>query len=352
MGTDDFAGLDGRVEEGKPAIVEVSGVADAAGWAERNREALYEVVARHGAVLVRGLGLRGAEDPLAGSSMGAEDPLAGSSMDAGVAGVVLRTLGTELMAEREAFATRDSHGDGVYSSSKWPPNQPMCMHHELSYALEFPGLMLFACLSAPTEGGATAVADSARVLAALPADLVERFEREGWLLTRCYNDEIGLSWAEAFGTSDKAEVEEYCSANGISFEWTSGGLRTSQRRSAVATHPGHGEKLWFNQIAFLNQWTMAPEVREYLVDVYGQDNLPFNTRFGDGGEITQDVVEVINKTYDSVTLREPWQAGDLMLVDNLRMAHSREAFEGPREVLVALGLPVPLAACSPTAPLA
>ena len=69
----------------------------------------------------------------------------------------------------------------------------MCMHHELSYALEFPGLMLFACLTAPTDGGATAVADSPTVLGALPAELVERFEREGWLLTRSYNDEIGAS---------------------------------------------------------------------------------------------------------------------------------------------------------------
>ncbi|MFB9907868.1 TauD/TfdA family dioxygenase [Allokutzneria oryzae] len=329
--TDAFAGLNGRAEEGKPAIIEVSGVADAAEWAARNRGALHHVVAQHGAVLVRGLGIRDAEG----------------------AGAVLTTLATDLMAEREAFAPRWSYSDGVYSSSKWPPNQPMCMHHELSYALEFPGMMLFACLSAPTDGGATAVSESAKVLAALPADLVERFEREGWLLTRSYNDEIGVPWSEAFGTTHKAEVEKYCAANGITFEWTAdGGLRTSQRRSAVISHPAHGERLWFNQIAFLNQWTMAPEVREYLVDVYGQDGLPFNTRFGNGEEITEDIVQVINKTYDSVTLREPWRAGDLMLVDNLRMAHSREPFDGPREVLVAMGYPVRLADCSPTAPLA
>ena len=47
-------------------------------------------------------------------------------------------------------------------------------------------------------------------------------------------------------------------------------------------------------------------------------------------------------------MREPWQAGDLMLVDNVRTAHSREAFEGPREVLVAMADPVRLADCSPT----
>ena len=69
---------------------------------------------------------------------------------------------TSLMIEREAFAARQVYADGVYSSATWPANQPMCMHHELSYRLEVPSLMLFACLSAPTSGGATAVSDSPR----------------------------------------------------------------------------------------------------------------------------------------------------------------------------------------------
>ncbi|MFE0041403.1 TauD/TfdA family dioxygenase, partial [Streptomyces sp. NPDC059015] len=46
--------------------------------------------------------------------------------------------------------------------------------------------------------------------------------------------------------------------------------------------------------------------------------------------------------------REPWQPGDLMLVDNIRTAHSREPYDGPREILVGLAEPVSLADCSPT----
>ncbi len=45
---------------------------------------------------------------------------------------------------------------------------------------------------------------------------------------------------------------------------------------------------------------------------------------------------------------ERWQAGDLMRVDNVRTAHGRERFEGPREVLVAMADAVHLADCSPT----
>ena len=319
--------LDVELQPGKPPMLRAAATGDAPSWAAEHRDALRAVVAEHGSVLVRGLGLR----------------------DAAEIAAVYARLATGLMTEKEAFAPRRTYSDGVYSSSKWPSNQPMCMHHELSYTLEFPGLMLFACLRAPTDGGATAVADSPTVLDALPTELIERFEREGWLLTRNYNDEIGASFAEAFGTEDRGAVESYCRANAIEFHWQpDGGLRTRQRRRTVVRHPVTGQRCWFNQIAFLNEWTIDPEVREYLVDVYGPDGLPFNTRFGNGDPIGEDVVALLNRVYEANTAREPWQAGDLMLVDNVRTAHSREPFEGPREVLVAMADVVRLADCSPT----
>jgi alpha-ketoglutarate-dependent taurine dioxygenase len=213
----------------------------------------------------------------------------------------------------------------------------MCVHHELSYAHEVPSLMLFACLVAPTSGGATPLADGTAVLDALPRDLVERFDRHGWLLARNYNDDIGATVADAFGARDKGAVERYCRANAIEFEWQAGGgLRTRQRRNAVVRHPLTERRCWFNQIAFLNEWTLAPDVREYLVDEYGADGLPFNTRFGNGDPIGPDIVQVINETYEAHTVREPWHAGDVLVVDNIRTAHGREAFDGPREIVVAL----------------
>ena len=308
---------------GRPPLLHADAAGNPAGWAAGHRAALRGVVAEHGAVLVRGLGLR----------------------DAGQVAGVVRGLVGEPMAERAAllenFAPRDDRGDGVYSATRWPANQPMCMHHELSYRLECPGTMLLACLVPPASGGTTGLADGPTVLEALPAPLVERFEREGWLLARSYNDEIGAPWAEAFGTGDRGAVEAYCRANAIEIEWLpDGGLRTRQRRPAVVRHPGSGRRCWFNQIAFLNEWTLDPEVREYLVDVYGADGLPFTTRFGDGSPIGEDVVALLNQVYERHAVREPWQAGDLMVVDNVRTAHSREPYTGPREVLVALADPV------------
>src|SRR5881296_4448503 len=279
------------VRPGKPPMLRVDAIDDGPRWAAEHGDALRAAVVQHGSLVVRGLGLR---------------DVAGTE-------AVFRQLGS-LMTEREAFAFRRTYSDGVYSASKWPPNQHMCMHHELSYALECPSLMLFACLIAPTDGGETPVADSPTVLHALPAELVERFERVGWLLIRNYGDDIGASIAGAFGTEDRSAVESYCRANAIRFEWQADcALRTWQRRGAIMAHPLTGRRCWFNQIAFLSEWTIEPEVREYLVDICGEDGLPFNTRFGDGDPISAEIVQSINDVYEAHSAREPWQAGDLML---------------------------------------
>src|SRR6266508_2586894 len=141
------------VRRGKPPMLRVDATDDTPRWAAEHRDALRAAIVEHGSLLVRGLRLR----------------------DVAEIEAVFRQLGS-LMPEREAFAARRSYSHGVYSSSTWPPNQQMCMHHELSYGLEFPSLMLFACLVAPTDGGATPVADAPTVLHALPTELMERFE--------------------------------------------------------------------------------------------------------------------------------------------------------------------------------
>ena len=67
-----------------------------------------------------------------------------------------------------------------------------------------------------------------------------------------------------------------------------------------------------------------------------------------GDAIGADVVQAINEAYEANTVREEWQAGDLLLVDNLRTAHGREPFEGPREVVVAMADAVRVTDGSPT----
>ena len=319
--------LDVRREPGRPPLLIADSHGDPVGWATHHAPALRSAVVAHGAVLVRGLGLRD---------------------EAGV-GATFRALAPGgLLPERESFAPRQAYPGGVHSATKWPAQQQMCAHHEFSYGMQFPGTMMFACLMAASTGGATVLADAAAVLDALPSDLVARFERDGWLLDRHYNDDIGSPWSEAFGTDDPRVVEQYCRSHAIDFSWTpEGGLKTHQRRPAVVRHPVTGARCWFNQVAFLNEHTLDPEVREFLVESYGPDALPFTTRFGDGTPVGPDVVALINTVYERHLVRESWQPGDIMLVDNIRTAHGREAYTGTRSVLVGMADPVHVGQIAP-----
>ncbi|MEV6678945.1 TauD/TfdA family dioxygenase [Streptomyces erythrochromogenes] len=305
-------------EAGHPPLIHADTAADPMRWVSGHRDTLMAAVTEHGAALVRGLGI--------------DEPTS--------VGEILLRLGVEPMAERESFAPRRRYADGVYSSAAWPPNQPMCMHHELSYLHACPSLLVFACLSAPTAGGATAVADAAATLDALPLQVRERFAREGWILARSYGNDIGASTSEAFGTDDRDRIAAYCRANAIDFAWQSDGtLRTRQHRRAVLRHPLTGRHCWFNQVAFLNEWTLDPDIRDYLIDEYGSEGLPFTTMHGNGDTIAPETITAINAAYDGHTFGRPWQTGDVLFVDNLRTAHSREAFEGPRQVVVGMGGP-------------
>ena len=104
---------DVELQPGKPPVVQAETHGDTANWAAGHRNALRAVVAEHGCVLIRGLGLR----------------------DAAETSAVFQRLAVSLMPEKEAFAPRERHAGGLYSATPWPPNQQMCMHHELSYRL-------------------------------------------------------------------------------------------------------------------------------------------------------------------------------------------------------------------------
>ncbi|MBT2407717.1 MULTISPECIES: TauD/TfdA family dioxygenase [unclassified Streptomyces] len=316
-------------EPGKPVIVHTPAGADletSVAWLAAHRAEIQAELHRSGAVLLRGLPV---ED--AASFAAARDAL------------IQRRAGY-----KEKATPRTDFGEGVFSSTDLPAVQPIRLHNENSYTLDFPGVLLFGCVIAPEEGGATTVGDMREALRLLPPELVERFARAGWLLVRNYSELAGLPWYKTFATEDKAVAEAYCEENTVGYEWLDDdSMITRQRRSAIVTHPVTGEKTWFNHFAFWNSRTLDADIREVLLDTYGEDGLPFNTYLGDGTRLTGAEVDAINAVYDRVTVRETWQRGDLMIVDNILCAHGREAYKGDRKILVAMGEPVALADCSP-----
>lgn len=317
-------------EPGKPPVLHTSGMRDiaaAVAWLRASRAAIAAELLSSGCLLIRGLPVGSVEE----------------------FGAVRDVLIQQRANYTEKATPRSSYGVDVYSSTDLPPAQRIQLHNENSYTLKFPGTLIFGCLVAPEEGGATILGDMRRMLDDIPPELVTRFRNVGWLLARSYGEFLSVPWSRAFGASERGQVNDYCNAHLIGYEWhDEDQLRTVQRRSAIIRHPMTNAEVWFNHIAFWNQWSLDPEVRDVLVDTYGAGALPFNTCFGDSSVITRDEIAALNEAYARVTMRESWQPGDVLIVDNILVAHGREAFRGERKILVAMGDPVDLKDCHPT----
>jgi Taurine catabolism dioxygenase TauD, TfdA family len=95
---------------------------------------------------------------------------------------------------------------------------------------------------------------------------------------------------------------------------------------------------WFNHLTFSNVSTLDPMVAEALLSM-GKENLPNSTYYGDGAEIEPAALDEIRAAYDAEKMVVPWQEGDIMMLDNMLVAHSREAYTPPRQIVVGMAEP-------------
>jgi alpha-ketoglutarate-dependent taurine dioxygenase len=168
----------------------------------------------------------------------------------------------------------------------------------------------------------------------------QRFIEKQYMYTRNFGDGFGLSWQTAFQTSDRRAVEDYCRRNDIKAEWKEDGrLRTQQVRRAVARHPRTGEQAWFNHLTFFHFSTLGPTVREALLTMFREEDLPNNTYYGDGSPIEPEVLDELRAAYLQETVSFPWQKGDILMLDNMLASHGREPYSGARKVLVGMAEP-------------
>lgn len=249
-------------------------------------------------------------------------------------------FGAPLLGYDFGSTPRTELGDGVYSSTEYPPHQHIPLHNEQSYSRRWPLKIWFYCALASPEGGETPIADSRAVYRRMPARIRERLAERGLMYVRNFGNGLDVPWPKVFNTSERAAVEAYCRREGIACEWKEDGeLRTRQVCQAVARHPRTGALVWFNQAHLFHVSNLAPEVREALLDVVGVEDLPRNVYYADGSPIEDAVLDEVRAVLESEKVVFPWQTGDVLMLDNMLVAHARHPFKGPRKVVVAMAEP-------------
>lgn len=226
---------------------------------------------------------------------------------------------------------------GVYSSTEYPAHQSIPLHNEQSYTRCWPSRIWFHCMRPALSGGETPIADSRLVFQRIERSIRETFMTRELLYVRNYSSALDVPWQQVFNTEDRNRVEQYCVSQGIEWEWKADGeLQTRQRCQAAVQHPLTGEWVWFNQAHLFHLSAVEPALRRTLVDSVGEANVPRNVYFGDGSPIPDAALAHIRDAYAQSAIAFPWQTGDVVMLDNLLVAHGRTPFSGDRKVIVAM----------------
>jgi Taurine catabolism dioxygenase TauD, TfdA family len=251
-----------------------------------------------------------------------------------------RVLTPRLQKYIDGSSPRRIISEYVYSSSEFPSVLPITLHSELSYSHCWPSRVYFFCVEPAPIGGETILADTRRIASSLSPLLRKKFAEKGVRYVRNLHSGrgLGLSWMSAFGTFDRRVVEAHCCNAGIQFEWMgSDNLRTVQVRDAFAKHYSTGELVWFNQVDQWHPSNLGTDTQSLLLNTVGQEQLPLNSSYGDGSPLDDWVLKEIRKIYQAEAITLHLEKDDLLIVDNMLIAHGRMPFSGPRTLLVSLG---------------
>jgi alpha-ketoglutarate-dependent taurine dioxygenase len=295
------------------------------------------LLARHGALLLRGFALKGEED---------------------FAQFVTLHYGVGTGDYRGGLSPRVTVREGlVYESTILAARLRIHQHNEMAYLPRPPRDLVFFCERPSPVGGATPLTDCRRLLADMPQEVRDTLTRRG--LRYCNHfygrlwspgnrvvnwfTKLHRSWRDAFSARRKEDVTQRCRELGVNLAWMwDGSARTTRQSPATTRHPASGEEVWFNQAhtqlitarvygwgKFLGYHLIYP-IRRYR---------PFDATFGDGSRLPRRYLASILDAMDRNTVTFDWQAGDLLWVDNFLCAHGRMPFQGPRRILVAIGPP-------------
>lgn len=242
--------------------------------------------------------------------------------------------------------TRRALSRHLRATDDYPPEHWLLPHNEILYQRQMPARLLLCSAAAvdPAHGGRTfvhsaaLVEDHIRAAGSLGARLLADLTAHGFLIETGFLDanhpeksaNYFRSWQDRFDTADRDEALARCRASTDQFDdcwWQDddGGatLMTRIRIPAFKTDARDGRRyMLFPRIAL-----DAPALHN------GWRRFPL----GCGRSLTDREIDLLLSAFLATREGLHYQAGDLLLVDNIRYGHSREAFSGPRSVGVAMG---------------
>jgi len=272
---------------------------------------------------------------------------------------ILIDLGIQLESNYIGNLTpRNRVGSHVFTSTEVDRHLIIYPHNEYAYLKEKPNKIAFFCKEAPLKYGETPIYDCASIYRSMPSELQELFASKKIEYKKHYplkqfffSRGIQNTWSDAFETTDKLKIEEICAKAGSTCVWASNGdLFVISTRPAIITHPVTGELCMHMHLS--SEYTHFLEMKElkeregffeYILTylkmwIYLKMKLnPVSVAFADGTKFSNAIEKELYNVYRKNRALFAWKKGDVLVLDNLKMAHGRMNVIPPRKILTAFG---------------
>jgi len=249
--------------------------------------------------------------------------------------------------------TRKNRVDGVYEFvDVATPFWDMPPHNDLSYRPLMSARVAIAQFLPAEEGGCTPLYDMRLIWADLKEkfpNLMTELHNHGLIYYKTLPDSKNLekcklwktadypSWQDHYPGKTKEEVQTILEKSGESGEWLSdGSLRVSWRLPAYRDHPLTGEQFFCNQLLGFE----ARNYRQWPLNSFEKFNFlecPSHTRVGNGRDLSEEEYNGILDIHKKYGIKTPWEMGDVVIIDNIRMVHGRDPYKGERHLAIMWG---------------
>ncbi|KAI1399827.1 Clavaminate synthase-like protein [Hypoxylon fuscum] len=297
-----------------------------------NSGELFEQVKKHGgAVLIRGLPIRTPQDY----------------------SDIAHAFGLPAHKEVGRPPLRTVLAKNVKTANEGPPELPIWPHNEYGWSIINPSWLTFSCLHTPESGGETPIISSLRLAAALKKqapEFVQKLLKKGVKYIYRYGLEdvksnTGTSVIGAYGQhvkpgDDKGtirkKIEQEVRRHSDRFEWhEDGSLSVTHIVPIIRKHNDTGLTTWFGNLT--SAWGRSKHHGATDPPYRGDDDSYHPPpEYGDGSKIEKEYLDLALALAESLQVFIEWQVGDIVLLDNYAVMHSRSPWTGKRTVLAAL----------------
>ncbi len=232
--------------------------------------------------------------------------------------------------------------DGLRRMDYYPPNLTLLPNNEVQYQRSFPTKILFFMANASINDGKNFVHSAKAVelyLAntSLGRGVLDRLRQFGMIIQTGFldknhpkkSDNYFQSWQERFGTDDPDIA--ISTAKSLNDEYDEVWWRETDGYMTLMTEINLPS--FFTDKLDNNSYLRFPRI--------AMDEPHFKNGFrqfplGNGTELSDAEKELIKQAYFETRQGSILQVSDILLMDNIRFAHSREPFKGKKELLVSM----------------